>query len=256
LVESAGRLVGIEGARLAPLLDDKGQPIVRKVRADGEGLRIVKRNGIDTAIVSFEQVPDVRVFRGPDFVTARPTHMTLPRAVQGMADNLGLEALAVAPAASALAGAIVVIAEHFLDREGNHRGFILDGPRAGPLTLRRSDDFDVSDAAFLPTGDLLVLERKFGFLSGFAMRIRQIPAAMVVPGGLMDGPVLLRADALTGVDNMEGMAVRPQSDGGAVIFLISDDNHSFLQRTILLAFALKPLSAAQPLIARDTPSPP
>ena len=35
------------------------------------------------------------------------------------------------------------------------------GPRAGVFSVKRTDDFDVTDATFLPDGDLVVLERKF-----------------------------------------------------------------------------------------------
>ena len=251
LVETAGRLTGIASAAMAPLLDDAGRQILRKDDADAEGLRIAMRNGVETAFVSFEQRPDVRTFAGPDFATAKPGHMKLPPVLYGLPDNQGLEAVAVAPADGTLAGAIVVVAEHYLDRNGNHRAFILDGPHPGEFSIRRSDDFDVSDAAFLPNGDLLVLERKFGFPGGFSMRLRRIAAAAIAPDALVDGATLLTADGSDGIDNMEGMAVRPLPDGSALVTLISDDNHSFLERTILLAFAVKP---SAPLLPRLRPA--
>jgi hypothetical protein len=197
-------------------------------------------------LVSFEQRPDVRTFAGPDFATAKPGHVKLPAVLYGLPENQGLEAIAVAPLNGPLGGAVVVVAEHYLDRNGNHRAFILDGPRPGEFWIRRSDDFDVSDAAFLPNGDLLVLERKFGFPSGFSMRLRRIAAAAIAPGALVDGAILLTADGSDGIDNMEGMAVRPLPDGSALVTMISDDNHSFLERTILLAFAVKPAALLRP----------
>jgi hypothetical protein len=42
-----------------------------------------------------------------------------------------------------------------------------------------------------------------------------------------------------GIDNMEGLAVRAAPDGTALLTLIADDNKSFLQRTVLLQFAVK-----------------
>jgi hypothetical protein len=246
LVESNGRLVGIGSPELAPFLDDRGQRITQKVDGDAEGLRTVRRGGIDVALVSFEQRSAVRTFAGPDFAAARPAQVVVPRELNRPYDNRGLEAIAVAPADGPLSGAVVVVAERLLDRSGNHRGFILDGPRPGSFSLRRTGDFDVSDAAFLPNGDLLVLERKFGLLSGFAIRIRQIPAAAIVPGALLDGWTLLEGDATHGVDNMEGLAVRMEPDGTALLTLIADDNHSFLQRTMLLEFAVKPVPPVRP----------
>jgi hypothetical protein len=239
LVEKDGRLVGIDKAMTAPLLDDRGVAATNKRVVDAEGLRIVRRNGVETAFVSFEQTPDVRVYAGPDFAAATPRHIPVPRELNNAGDNAGLEAIAVAPPGSTLGGAVVVMAERYLDRNGNHRGYILDGPRAGSFSLRRTGGFDVSDAAFLPNGDLLVLERKFGFLGGFYMRVRRIPAASILPGALLDGWPLLEGDGGMGIDNMEGLAVRTAADGVALLTLIADNNKSFLQRTLLLQFAVK-----------------
>ncbi|WP_368773282.1 esterase-like activity of phytase family protein [Pseudomonas sp. MPR-R2A5] len=40
------------------------------------------------------------------------------------------------------------------------------------------------------------------------------------------------------IDNMEGISIHRAADGAMVLTLISDDNFSPLQRTILLQFAL------------------
>ena len=37
-------------------------------------------------------------------------------------------------------------------------------------------------------------------------------------------------------ENFEGIAVRPNSSGGAYVYLVSDDNFHALQRTLLLMF--------------------
>ncbi len=255
LVEDDGALAGVEATRIAPMLDDAGKPLKGKETSDAEGLRITQRNGVETALVSFEQRPDVRAFAAaPDFASARPTHITLPKPIYSISPNTGLEAIAVAPADGPLGGGTVVIAERSLDRNGNHRGFILDGPRAGLFWVRRSDDFDITDAVFLPgSGDLAILERKVGFPEGFSMRIRRIAANAILPGATVDGTVLLEADSRYQIDNMEGIAARPTADGGALLTLISDDNHSFLQRTVLLQFALPPDVPPRP---RPRPDPP
>ena len=55
---------------------------------------------------------------------------------------------------------------------------------------------------------------------------------------LVDGPVLIFADMGSQVDNMEGLSVHRAPNGELVLTLISDDNFSILQRTILLQFTL------------------
>jgi hypothetical protein len=253
LVEKDGALVGIEQAAIAPMLDKNGTRLAGKSNSDAEGLRVVVRNGRETALVSFEQLVAVAQFAAnPDLALARRRDIRLPAFVNNIRRNTGLEALAVAPANGPLAGAVVVIAEKSLDDAGNHRGFILSGPAAGTFTIRRSDDFDVTDATFLPNGDLIVLERHFAFADGLGMRIRRIPGETIRPGALLDGTVLIRSAEFEQIDNMEGIAARVGPNGETLLTLISDDNHSLLQRTILLQFAIVPVP---PLTLRTTRPP-
>jgi hypothetical protein len=243
-VETDGRLTGLAAPMLAPILDKAGEPLARKRDGDAEGLRIFVKDGKETALVSFEQVNELRQFvAAPDLASARSRTLKLP-SMKGVRRNQGFEAVAVAPEASPLAGAVVLIAERSLDRAGNHRGWIVGGKRPGTFALKRSDDFDVTDAAFLPGGDLLVLERRFSLLGGLGMRIRRIAAASLKPGATVDGPALIEGDMRDQVDNMEGLAVRAGEDGGALIAVVSDNNRAIIQRTVLFFFALPPDATA------------
>jgi len=68
--------------------------------------------------------------------------------------------------------------------------------------------------------------------------------------------VLIEAGAGYQIDNIEGIAVRATADGETLLDLISDDNRSFLQRTVLLQFALKPVPPPAPRLSpRPLPSP-
>lgn len=257
LTETDGRPQGIAEARLAPMLDPAGRPFKSKNAADAEGLRIVSHNGRETAYVSFEQRAAVARFAAaPDIAAAKRSDLRLPKFINHLRANKGLEALAVAPADGPLAGALVAIAERSLDSAGNHRGFILGGKRAGTFSLVRNEPFDVTDAAFLADGDLLVLERSFSYTSAFGMRLRRIPGAAIRPGATVDGPVLIRADVGNQIDNMEGLAIRTGATGETILTLISDDNgNRLLQRTILLQFALVPPSPTAPPPAAPPPTP-
>src|SRR5690606_40945914 len=99
-------------------------------------------------------------------------------------------------------------------------------------------DFDITDGAFLPDGDLLLLERSFSIATGVRMRLRRILAAGIAPGAVADGPVLMQADMAYQIDNMEGMDVWTRADGALMVSLMSDDNHSILQRNLYLEFIL------------------
>jgi hypothetical protein len=56
---------------------------------------------------------------------------------------------------------LIGFSERGLDAEGNLQSFIIGGPRPGSFSVQRTDDYDITDAALLPDGDLLLLERKF-----------------------------------------------------------------------------------------------
>ena len=96
----------------------------------------------------------------------------------------------------------------------------------------------VSDLALLPAGDMLVLERKFSWTTGLFIRMRSIALGDLRPGALVKGPVLFEADLRHSIDNMEGLSVHRGPDGETIITMVSDDNFSALQRTLLLQFTL------------------
>ena len=117
-------------------------------------------------------------------------------------------------------------------------GFLVGGKTPGQFSVRRTDNFDISDAVLLASGDLLVLERKFSWLSGVGIRIRRIALSSIAPGALVDGPSIFDADLGHEIDNMEGIDAHVSEDGDTVLTMVSDDNFSLLQRTLILQFSL------------------
>ena len=115
---------------------------------------------------------------------------------------------------------------------------MVGGPSSGQFSVRRTHDFDISDAVLLPSGDLLVLERKFSLLSGVGIRIRRIPLSMIAPGALVDGPAIFNGELGQEIDNMEGIDAHVTAEGDTVLTMVSDDNFSPIQRTLLLQFTL------------------
>ena len=108
-----------------------------------------------------------------------------------------------------------------------------------PLSIKSRDEYAVTDAASLPDGSLLLLERRFRVLDGVRMRIRRVLADQIKPGAVLDGEVLIEADLSQQIDNMEGLGVHQGANGETVLTILSDDNfNTLLQRTILLQFTL------------------
>jgi hypothetical protein len=73
---------------------------------------------------------------------------------------------------------------------------------------------------------------------GIGMRIRRIKSSDIRPGMVMDGEVVLQGDFGYQIDNMEGLDAFQAADGTTHVVIVSDDNHSILQRNLMLEFRL------------------
>ncbi len=237
----SGRLVrdekdapaGVADFRMADILDAKGKPRPQKWEADAEGVAL---DG-DDAIVSFERVHAISRFTlDLTEFASRPREMGIPVSLRELRSNKGFETLALAPPASPLAGALVAVTERSLDKQRNIMAAVIGGKRAGEFSVKRIGVYDITDGDFLPNGDLLLLERRFSMADGVAMRIRRIAGKDIKPGATVDGPIVLEADMRYQIDNMEGLSVSRGANGYTLVTLVSDDNHSLLQRNLLLQF--------------------
>ena len=149
-------------------------------------------------------------------------------------------------------GSVVAFAERLTRGSGYHTGWIWVGSgEPQRFQLRDIDGFNITDAAGLPDGGLLVLERYFRWTEGVKMRLRRIAGERDRAGRAPRRPHLLEADSSFEIDNMEGLAVHRGAGGETIVSLISDDNFNhLLQRTLFLQFTLldeEPRSAARPM---------
>ena len=97
--------------------------------------------------------------------------------------------------------------------------------------------FNPVDAAALPGGDLIVLERRFALPFRWSNRLSIVPATAVRPGRLMRGMPIATLEAPLLHDNFEGLAVTAEGSS-TILWLVSDDNQWSLQRSLLLKFRL------------------
>jgi hypothetical protein len=231
------KLRGLSDAVLGPLVD--GKPLRDDAERDSEGMTLAEddtRQG--TAYVSFERKH--RIARYP-FTTERfgPPSGTipLPAAAKGMVANRGIEAMALIRTGK-LKGTLVAFAEGRADKNGNLIGWLIGGPTPGGILLKRLAGFDITDAAPLPDGGIVILERRFRFSEGIKMRIRRVAPSEIKREAVIQGEVLLEANDSLNIDNMEAIAVHRAQSGETVLTLMSDDNFSPLQRTLIMQFAL------------------
>jgi hypothetical protein len=124
-----------------------------------------------------------------------------------------------------------------------------------PLTYRAAPRYRPTGAAALPDGGALVLERRVSLLGGWSSRIVRVPAAALRAGAVIDGEELARLEPPLLNDNFEGIATRPGPGGETLIYLVSDDNFSPLQRSYLVLLALPPAQGWREAGGGITPPP-
>jgi hypothetical protein len=72
--------------------------------------------------------------------------------------NKSLDCL-VAQRQGVLAGELIAVTERSLDNAGNLRSFLPGNDGVKRFSVKRTDDFDVTNCTFLSPSDLLLLER-------------------------------------------------------------------------------------------------
>jgi hypothetical protein len=234
------RPTAVTRARLGPLRALRDRALRDKREQDAEAVALLDGT-LDrgTLLVGFERLHRIGRFDIRGGTIEPPSeYLRVPAEARRMPRNQGFEALAVIRAGP-LRGSLVAFAERFTRGSGYHTGWIWVGGTPHKLQLRDIDGFDITDAAGLPDGGLLVLERYFRWSTGVHMRIRRLLPTEIAPGARLTGRIAFQGDSSYEIDNMEGMAVHRGASGETVVSLISDNNFNFLlQRTLFLQFTL------------------
>ena len=223
-----GRLAGLGDLRKGAYRKLDGDPVTIGRHKDGESLTLIDR----VPVVGFEQLHRLRAY--PDGLDAGAERVPDPEGLARASANKGVEALVQLADGRLLLLVEARLSEGDRDYTGWLRG--TDG-RWRALTFARTPGYQPTGAAQLPGGDLLVLTRAYNPLAGARVRLRRIPVETVAPGARLDGPVLAHFRAPYIVDNFEGVATR-RIAGETRVYILSDDNFNFVQRTLLLEFAL------------------
>ena len=186
------------------------------------------------AWVGFERVNAIWRYRGD---LSAGEAMIRPRAMRGWPSNGGPEAMALMPD-----GGFVVLSESAPGAGGVGRAglrFARDPVTAPPpfaFTLVAPAGFDPTDAAALPDGRLLVLVRRWS-VTGYAARLMVVASDAIRPGAVVRARELARLEAPVAHENYEALAVTRER-GRTIVWIASDDNQSWFERTLLLKFAL------------------
>lgn len=229
-----GRLAGVARARMASFA-------AGAEKSDLDAEAIVLSPGGRT-LISLEQRHRILVLAGqqPPF---RPEGTIYRTAAADWPSNGGGETLALLPD-----GHMLWVSEQARQSDG-HAAALLTGPdnRTRAIAVPVPKGFAPTDATPLDGHRLLVLNRKFDGVSVEAA-ITLVDLAPVLAGGDTATMRLLArwgAGSAWPVDNMEGLTL-VRSGGRTLLYVVSDDNFSAAQRTILLQLELvSPVDAAQ-----------
>ena len=162
--------------------------------------------------------------------------------------NNGIEAMATWPRRGT---ALIVESK----RKGSHQLFWFDSHAGEEQTIAMRyfapAGFKPGDAAFLPDGRLVVVNRRFGLRKGRSTALTLSPAFTPAIGGSVGGEVIARLENSPLAANYEGLAVQPTATG-ATLWLISDDNFANPRGTILLRMELDDNFQASALNSRGS----
>ncbi|KLN59437.1 hypothetical protein WH96_17380 [Kiloniella spongiae] len=232
-----GNLLSLTNGLLSTMRGTKGQNLIRKKDRDSESIALADNGAV---YVSFERDHRILEYSAPLATTTGA--ILLPREFTDIAsNNRGIEALAW------LGGdCLLAIPERTTTskQEKVIEAYLWHQQSWDKLYLEPNKNYLPTGLSSTPQGDLLLLERVFSFLGGFKTSLRFFPAseiqtALSMPDYVMRGDILATFEGAQSIDNMEGISSRVGTNGETLIYLLSDDNLSFAQDTLLLMFELQ-----------------
>lgn len=169
----------------------------------------------------------------------RPQAAARPPAMRRWSANSGSEALV-----RLQDGRFLIMAESTREDNGTSGALLFEddpavpGARATPFRYRPPAGQRVTDAAVLPDGRLLVLHRSIGLWSGItaSLSLLRLPPRLG-EDAILEGTLLARFEPPVTTDNYEALSVT-QEQGRTIVWIASDDNFYWMQRTLLMRFAL------------------
>ena len=242
----------VEGDRVTALSDAGTLFEFALPRGGGQPMRIrplphrpgASKRGRDTeslavagghAWIGFEAINAVKRFRRADW---REESAARPLPMRPWRGNSGAEAMVRLPG-----GRFLIFSEGRNNEEPFSPVLLFDGDpasagtRAVALRYRRPAGFRVTDAALLPDGRLLILNRRFAWLEGISASLVIAPVPVLREGATIAGAEIARLEAPLAVENMEALSVTRER-GRTIVRIASDNNFMPVMRTLLLEFAL------------------
>jgi hypothetical protein len=221
---------GRQTVQMIPLPGGPG-PATRKSNRDTESLQLD-----DASLrVGFEHHNMIWRYRRSDL---RAVSAARPALMRRWRINAGAEAMA-----RLADGRFIVFAEGASDGRGTSEAVLFEGDPADPATRSapvryvRVPGYRITDAALLPDGRLVLLNRRYALFEGISAVVTAADVRGLRAGGTIEGREIAALRQPLTVDNMEALSVTVEG-GRTILWIASDDNFFPLQRTLLLKFAL------------------
>ncbi|MEJ0058638.1 MAG: esterase-like activity of phytase family protein [Terricaulis sp.] len=215
---------------MALMRDEHAEPFPNKAAGDSEGLAQLLDGRF---AVSFEQTQTIRIYdlnRDGPFGAAAPGPALSE--TQHLPSNQGLEALAVAGD-----GALIVGAEGGSDNETTLWRAPLNVSTPAPPAARYplEHGFALTSLDHLPDGGFVALERFYAPVIGARTRITMF-GEDVFGGGAVAPQELAALRPPLEIDNFEAVSAVRMPGNITRLYILSDNNFSERQRTLLYAF--------------------
>lgn len=205
-----------------------------KWKWDSEGLMHDPRSG--RYWVTFELIHRICRY-SPAF--ARVEECQEPKAMEDWPSTAGAEAAVRLPD-----GRFLIFAEGAFGSRGSTEVLLFSHdpsePGQAPVRLgyQPLQGYRITDAVWLKPGKLLTLNRRVTIFDGFTAKLAVVDIDHLSPGKLLQSREIASLRPPLLADNFEALAVSKEG-GRDIVWIASDDNHQFFQRTLLLKFLLK-----------------
>lgn len=227
-------------AELGQLLNTEGKTFSIKYNADAEGLcRAPKLDSGESSgsgyLVSFERVHRINHYNsGRDLdLSGKATPLPLPELIRNSPLNGGIESMLRLPDDT-----LFVLTEDGSSSEDLSAGAILKNGEWLTFNYQRNSDFRPTSAANLGDGKILVLERRYKGPGTLGIRINSIERDKIMQGKTVSPDLFCNITPPIPRDNYEGMDTVMGPGGKLWIYIISDDNFSPAQHTLLTLLEL------------------
>lgn len=225
--DDRGNLIGLRDATILPMQSRLQNDASREFSMDAESL---VRSGEGRLIVAFERQHRLWEYRD---LFSYPTPIRVGSSLTELPLNSGVESVVLLRT-----GNLLAIAEGGIS-EKQFLSFLIMNSGVQELLYPYDDYFRPSDAALLDEDRVLVLERGYNKDAGASARLVSLQQEHIEENSAITRSLMIDLGGMVPMDNFEGLEVIGGLTDGHIVYIVSDDNYSRRQRTLLIMFELE-----------------